>query len=49
MTPEELRAGFYALTEQLYSREALERRRAPFFSRAVRRARRAGESDRVTV
>lgn len=49
MTPEELRARFYALTEQLYSREALERRRAPFFSRAVRRARRSGESDRVTV
>lgn len=32
MTPQQLRRGFYGLTEKLYSREALDRRRASFFS-----------------
>lgn len=32
MTPEELRAGFYELTGRLYSREAMERRRADFYT-----------------
>ncbi len=32
MTPEELRTGFYSLTEQLYSKSALRERRAGFFA-----------------
>jgi radical SAM superfamily enzyme YgiQ (UPF0313 family) len=33
MTPEELRAGMYWLAERLYSADALEQRRRPFFER----------------
>lgn len=33
MTPDELRAGFYGLTERLYSRAALRERRGEFFQR----------------
>ena len=34
MSPDELRRGFRALSQKLYSAEALERRRAPFFAAA---------------
>jgi len=39
MTPDELRAGFYSLTEKLYAAEALQRRRAGFFDGVRRRQR----------
>jgi radical SAM superfamily enzyme YgiQ (UPF0313 family) len=38
MTPEELRQGMRWLTRRLYSAQATERRRRPFFDRARRRA-----------
>lgn len=47
MTPQELRAGFFELTEKLYSREALERRRSGFFSDLRARQRTHGSNAAV--
>jgi radical SAM superfamily enzyme YgiQ (UPF0313 family) len=44
MTPEELRAGFYGLTEKLYSAPAMERRRASFHANLRERQRRRSSS-----
>lgn len=40
MSPEELRAGFHGLARRLYSSDALERRRAPFYADLHERLRR---------
>ena len=37
MTPDELRAGIYWLTERLYSEECLVKRRRPFFDNLWRK------------
>jgi radical SAM superfamily enzyme YgiQ (UPF0313 family) len=44
MTPEQLRAGMYWLTERLYSKECTEDRRGPFFD-SLRRQRRRFEPE----